>query len=180
MRRNRLPHELAHNQAFLMDTNVVPLADITTDGIIYDKRSTMTKQFDVSFEEEDLNKSIIEYNPGGNITVIRKYSTCNSRILQGAWLKRIITIFKQTDSGKMFPMVAISYKTSEISKGNTKVFRRPHGNAKKDDNPFVRTYPSVLEKAKQLAKGIVFGSVLSVQDQSVLDAKCHTSNRRIS
>ena len=134
------------------------MADITTDGIIYDQRSTVTKNINVSFEEEDLNRSVIEHTPEGNITVIRKYSTCNSRKLQGAWLKRTITIFKQTDSGKMFPMVAISYKTSEVSKGNTKVFRRPHGNPKKEDKPYVRTFPSVLEKAKQLAKGIVFES----------------------
>ena len=152
--RDRLPLDLAHNQTFLIDINAIPFADITTDGIIYEKRAIVPTTMNVWYDE-DAKKATITFDDYGNITAKRRYGTCFSTKLDGAWLKRTITTFERSDTGRIYPLVAISYKTSPISEGRTELFRRPHGNAKKKAEIYVKTFPSVMEKLKDIAKGNV-------------------------
>ena len=112
-----IPQGSSKNAVFVIDTSYVNICDITTDGLIYGKRSGRKQMVRAVFENGTImNASIINnfdanaaVNSNDILLMKRHYGTCNSNKVENAYIKRTITTFKNIHTKTFYRYAIIKY-----------------------------------------------------------------------
>ena len=153
-----IPQGSSKNAVFVIDTSYVNICDITTDDLIYGKRSGRKQMVRTVFKNGTImNASIINnfdenaaVNSNDILLMKRHYETCKSNKVENDYIERTITTFKNihTKTFYRYAIVKYTFIVPGLEEIDLDLFRRSHQNAKKV-YPYIRTYPSVIENIKK-------------------------------
>ena len=137
---------------FAIDLSKVDVSDITVDGVIYHSQACPSLLIYINKENGKICTKA-ETNSSEIFDVYklkRQYSKSFSKTLKEHILKQTIIKF-EADSGKLCKYAVIKYKScteTENMYSDSSTFQQPHGNSKKQKEPYLRTFPSIMKKIK--------------------------------
>ena len=147
-----VPQNVYYATNFVIDLSKVDVSDITVDGVIYHSQACPSLLIYINKENGKICTKA-ETNSSEIFDVYklkRQYSKSFSKTLKEHILKQTIIKF-EADSGKLCKYAVIKYKScteTENMYSDSSTFQQPHGNSKKQKEPYLRTFPSIMKKIK--------------------------------
>ena len=152
-----VPQHIYHNAVFVVDLMFVKAEDLSTDGLIYNSQACPVNFVQVLLGEDNGVRQCKIVPLDGNQTESifkfkRQYSQCYSSKIVGVKLKRTISKIEKMN-GELCRYAVISYDfvgQEHIYDTGRKIdlFKRVQGNSKHRQEPYNRTFPSVINEIK--------------------------------